>query len=113
MQHPPRNEAERKTTMKKITFYDREDDVETTTLYTGISEIDGGFILRRDYPVTLHDYEYFECDTPHVTEEQLEANEAELAEIQSMIADPSTPWEPLSEEDEEYIRYYLNAWGVN
>lgn len=99
--------------MKKITFYDREDDVETTALYTGISEIDGGFILRRDYPETLYDFESFESTAPDATAEQIEANEAELAEIKQIIADPSTPWEPLSEEDEEYIRYYLNAWGVN
>ena len=99
--------------MKRISYYEKEDDAEAVTLYTGVPYIDGGFILRRDYPVTLHDYEYFECDTPHVTEEQIEANEAELAEIRRIIADPSTPWEPLDEEDEEYIRYYLNAWGVN
>lgn len=99
--------------MKKISYYEKEDDAEAVTLYTGVPYIDGGFILRRDYPVTLHDYEYFECDTPHVTEEQLEANEAELAEIQSMIADPSTPWEPLDEEDEEYIHDFLHECGIN
>ena len=37
---------------------------------------------------------------------------AELAEIRRIIADPSTPWEPLNEEDAEYIRDCLHEWGV-
>ena len=99
--------------MKKISYYEKEDDAEAVTLYTGISEIDGGFILRRDYPETLYDFESFESTAPDATAEQIEANEAELAEIQSMIADPSTPWEPLDEEDEEYIRDFLHECGIN
>lgn len=99
--------------MKKYSFYYREDDTEASTLYTDIPELEGGFILRTDFPETLNDFESFESSTPGVTAEQIEANEAELAEIRRIIADPSTPWEPLNEEDEEYIRDRLHEWGVN
>lgn len=98
--------------MKKYSFYYREDDAEASTLYTDIPELEGGFILRTDFPETLYDFESFES-TPGVTDEQIAANEAELAEIRRIIADPGTPWEPLNEEDAEYIRDCLHEWGVN
>lgn len=84
--------------MKKFNYYYREDDVEASTLYTGIPELEGGFIVRTDFPETLHDFESFESTTPGATDEQL-------------VADPGTPWEPLGEEDEEYIRDCLHEWG--
>lgn len=98
--------------MKKYSFYRREDDAEASTLYTDIPELEGGFILRRDYPETLYDFESFESSTPGATAEQIAENEAELAFILRTIADPSTPWEPLNEEDAEYIRDCLHEWGV-
>ena len=98
--------------MKKYSFYEKEDDAEASTLYTDIPELEGGFILRTDFPETLYDFEGFES-TPGATAEQIETNEAELAEIRRIIADPGTPWEPLDEEDEEYIRDCLHERGVN
>jgi hypothetical protein len=35
-----------------------------------------------------------------------------IAEISRIISDPATPWEALSEEDTEYIRDTLAAWGI-
>ena len=108
---PGCHEDRKETTMKKFNYY-REDDAEASTLYTDIPELEGGFILRTDFPETLYDFESFES-TPGVTDEQIAANEAELAGIRRIIADPGTPWEPLNEEDAEYIRDCLHERGVN
>ncbi len=99
--------------MKKLNFYMHDGDVECDTLYIGVSEeyeFYGDFILRVDDPNTLTDYE--ESIANAVDPKVEEVLEAELAEIRRIIADPSTPWEPLDEEDEEYIHDCMQMWGI-
>ena len=63
-----------------------------------------------DWPITLNDYEDgIGQSTDSKMEETLEA---ELVTIKQIIADPSTCWEPLDEEDEEYIHDTMKAWGL-
>lgn len=74
-------------------------DVEANPLYIGVEEIDGEFLLATNGdPLTLTGLEDADC-------------EAEIEDINRIIADPATPWEECDEEDEEYVRGWLEAWG--
>ena len=84
--------------MKKTYFYN-EDTSERFALYVGIDRVYGGWIKETGGdPITLNDLEEI-------------GSEEEIEAINATIADPSTPWESLTDEDEEYVNDYLVAWG--
>lgn len=73
------------------------------TLYTGISRIYGGWLLTTEGdPTTLNELEDANND----------ATDQEIAEINEILADPSTVWEEVNEEDAEYINGWLDTWGI-
>ena len=73
------------------------------TLYTEISAIYGGWLLTTDGdPTTLNELEDANND----------AADQEIAEINAILADPSTVWEEVNEEDAEYINGWLDTWGI-
>lgn len=73
---------------------------ERFALYTGIESVYGGYLLETNGGATcLNELEDAE-DT------------ALIDQINAVIADPTTPWEPLEEEDTQYIRDTLDAWGI-
>lgn len=73
---------------------------ERFALYTGIESVYGGYLLETNGGATcLNELE--------------DAEDAALIDqINEIIADPATPWEPLEEEDAQYIRDTLDAWGI-
>lgn len=81
------------------------------SLYTGISAIYGGWLADIDGGETLNDLEEELANTDR--EDYRRAAEEEMAFINDLIADPSTPWEPLNARDEEYIAEMLEAWGLS
>lgn len=83
--------------MKKKTYITTE--AERFALYTGITAVYGGWILETGgTPTCLTELEDAHC-------------EDELAQVAAIIADPHTPWEALTDEDEAYIADTLRAWG--
>lgn len=80
------------------------------TLYAGISAIYGGWLADVDGGETLDDLEEELANADR--EDYRRAAEEDIGFINDLIADPSTPWEPLNERDEEYISEMLEAWGI-
>lgn len=78
----------------------RFDGNEQFALYTGIDSVYGGWILTNEGdPWCLNMLE--------------DAGDDEMIQsINELLADPNTPWEPLEEEDTQYIRDTLDAWGI-
>lgn len=78
----------------------RFDGNEQFSLYTGIDSVYGGWILTNEGdPWSLNVLE--------------DANDDEMIRsINELLADPSTPWESLEEEDTQYISDTLDAWGI-
>lgn len=78
----------------------RFDGNEQFSLYTGIDSVYGGWILTNEGdPWCLNMLE--------------DAGDDEMIQsINELLADPSTPWEPLEEEDTQYIGDTLDAWGI-
>lgn len=89
--------------MKKTLF--EKSEAGNCYLYVGIEELYGGWMLETGGdPVTLNDLEDAIHDAPECEEE--------IEEINRVIADPRTYWEPCEEEDIEYIKDWLEAWGI-
>ena len=87
---------------KTLTWTPWNDDKEYN-LYSGIDAVYGGWLLETEgEPLTLNDLEDANDD------EGLEL----IAKINEIIADPNTSWEPLTEEDEEYVSGILEAWRL-
>lgn len=78
----------------------RYDGSEAYALYVGIDAVYGGWILETGGDPTC------------LNELEQAAAEAEITAINEIIADPTTPWEDLSEEDLEYIQDTLESWGI-
>ena len=96
--------------MKKTYFYN-ENTSEWLALYVGIDRVYGGWIEETGGdPITLNDLEDALSQAPD--EDTEDAIQKELAFVNATLADPSTPWEPLEPEDEEYIHDTLVAWGI-
>lgn len=73
---------------------------ERFALYNNISSVYDGYILETNGGATcLNELEDAEASSL-------------IAKIDAIMADPSTPWEVLSDEDEAYIADTLNAWGL-
>ena len=94
--------------MKKTTIQLNDSSVITSRfdgkdqfyLYAGVDAIYGGWLLETS-------------GTPTCLNELEDAgDEAMIATIHSILEDPSTDWEVLSDEDEAYIADTLNAWGL-
>lgn len=82
---------------------DRFDGNQKFTLYVGIEQIEGNWLLETNgYPITIVDLE----------EDLDEECEAKIESIQHIISDPTTPWEPCDEEDEAYVSEWLSIWGI-
>lgn len=76
------------------------DGNEQFALYADVESVDGGWLLETSGSLTcLNELEDAECDSM-------------IRSINEIIADSATPWEALSEEDTEYIRDTLSAWGI-
>lgn len=85
--------------MKK-TYITNENTSESSALFIGLDTIYGGWLLETNgNPTCLNELEDADCET-------------EIASINEIIADPATPWEPLTPEDKEYIRLTLESWGM-
>ena len=83
--------------MKKKTYITTE--AGRFALYTGITAVYGGWILETGgTPACLNGLEDAHC-------------EDKFAQVAAIIADPRTPWEALTDEDEAYIADTLRAWG--
>lgn len=83
--------------MKKTYFTINE---ERFALYTGIESVYGGYILETNGgPTCLNELEDAEDTTL-------------IDQINAVTSDPSTPWEPLEEENTQYISDTLDAWGI-
>ena len=81
--------------MKKITLCN---EIEKETLYVGIDAIHGGWLLTTGGdPTCLNELEDCQADD-------------EIERINAIIGDPSTPWEPCDQEDEAYIREWLEIF---
>lgn len=88
--------------MKKALFSINENSGERYYLYTGISELYGGWMLETGgNPDTLEALE--ECGG---------ACAGLIAKINAAISDSRTEWEPLASDDMAYIAGYLEAWGI-
>lgn len=86
--------------MKKALFSIGKTSGERFYLYTGIDELYGGWMLETGgNPDTLAALE--DCGGDEL-----------IAEINAAISSPKTEWEPLTEDDSEYIAGYLEAWGI-
>lgn len=73
------------------------------TLYTGIDRIYGGWLLTTGGdPTTLNELE---------NAQNADADQ-EIAEINAIISDPSTPWEECDAKDTAYILEWINIWGI-
>lgn len=73
---------------------------ERFALYNGIASVYGGYILETNGGATcLNELEDVE-------------DAALIDQIATVIADPTTPWESLEEEDTQYIRDTLGIWGI-
>lgn len=73
---------------------------ERFALYTGIESVYGGYILETNGgPTCLNELEDAEDTTL-------------IDQINAVTSDPSTPWEPLEEENTQYISDTLDAWGI-
>ncbi len=82
--------------MKKTTIYG---EIENTTLYFGIPELYGEFLLTT-------------CGDPTCLNELEDANDEDtICIVNDLLNDPSTTWEPCTEEDEEYVNDRLRIWG--
>lgn len=78
----------------------RHDGSEQFALYADVDAVYGGWIAETSgEPMCLNELEDAGCD-------------GVIAEISSIIADPATPWEALNDEDTEFIRDTLGAWGI-
>lgn len=81
-------------------FISRHDGNEQFALYADVDAVYGGWLAETSgEPMCLNALEDAGCD-------------GVIAEISRIISDPATPWEALSEEDTEYIRDTLAAWGI-
>lgn len=79
----------------------RNDGTEAYTLYSGIDEIYGGWMVSTSGdPCTLNDLE--EADN----------TEREIKQILEILADDSTPWESTNAEDAAYVHEWLRIWGL-
>lgn len=86
--------------MKKTTIYG--ENSLPYTLYADVDAVYGGWMLTTEgEPITLN-----------ALEDEGDSGEQEIAEVNAILDDPSTAWEPLEAEDEEYIRDVLEAWGI-
>lgn len=81
-------------------FLSRFDGNEEFALYTDIDSVDGGWLLETSGSLTC------------LNELEDAGSEEMINAISEIVADPATPWDELSEEDEEAIRETLTAWGI-
>lgn len=81
-------------------FLSRFDGNEQFALYADIDSVDGGWLLETSGSLTC------------LNELEDAGSEAMINAISKIVADPATPWEDLSEEDEEAIRDTLTVWGI-
>lgn len=81
-------------------FLSRFDGNEQFALYADIDSVDGGWLLETSGSLTC------------LNELEDAGSEEMINAISAIVADPATPWEDLSEEDEEAIRDTLTAWGI-
>lgn len=85
--------------MKKTAIYT---DPERFWLYYNIDSVSGGYILETGGdPTCLGELE----------DAQNDEADALIESISEIINDPRTPWEPCTEEDEEYVNDWLRIWG--
>ena len=85
--------------MKKTYIYNGE----RQTLYVGIPEIYGEFILTTSGdPTCLNELEDSNNDTC----------DAMIAGIRETINDPETSWERCNDKDKEYVSEWLKIWGI-
>ena len=83
--------------MKKTIIYGES---ENNTLYFGIPEVYGEFILTTGGdPTCLNELE--DADA-----------EETICAISDLLNDPATPWEDCTDEDIEYVAEWLNVWGI-
>lgn len=78
----------------------RFNGVESESLYIGIDELEGGFMLDTgNEPTTLvalENADAFEC----------------IEQIKAIINDESTPWEAVNEDGINHIKEWLEIWGI-
>ena len=75
-------------------------EIENNTLYFGIPEVDGEFILTTSGdPTCLNELEDANADET-------------ICAINDLLNDPATPWEDCTTEDAEYVAEWLNVWGI-
>ena len=80
---------------------DNGDSIERYALYVGLSNVYGGYILETaGDPTCLNELEDNGCET-------------EIAALDQIINDPTTPWQELTEDDLSYIADTLTAWGID
>ena len=83
--------------MKKTIIYG---EIENNTLYFGIPEVDGEFILTTSGdPTCLNELEDANADET-------------ICAINDLLNDPATPWEDCTAEDAEYVAEWLNVLGI-
>ena len=83
--------------MKKTIIYG---EIENNTLYFGIPEVDGEFILTTSGdPTCLNELEDANADET-------------ICAINDLLNDPATPLEDCTAEDAEYVAEWLNVWGI-
>lgn len=84
----------------------RNDGSEAYALYVGIDAVYGGWIMETGGdPTCLNELE-------EAVSNGINTAEAEINAINEIIANPSTSWESLNFEDQEYIRFTLKSWGL-
>lgn len=80
---------------------DNGDGSERYVLYIGLDNVYGGYILETaGDPTGLNELEDNGCET-------------EIAALDQIINDPTTPWQELTEDDLSYIADTLTAWGID
>lgn len=80
---------------------DNGDGIERYVLYIGLDNVYGGYILESaGDPTGLNELEDNGCET-------------EIAALDQIINDPTTPWQELTEDDLSYIADTLTAWGID
>ena len=96
--------------MKKtnISYKNTDDLYIGDVLYVGIDAVGGGWICTTDGDPFAEDSWIDGCNDNGCPEAATRGIEI----ITSVISDPSTIWEPLTEDDEEYISETLESWGI-
>lgn len=83
-------------------------DGQRFALYSGIPELDGGWMMETNgYPVD----ETALTDVYDVMDDSADFRAAQLSNIRDILNDPAAPWVSVDAEDIAFISGWLKEWG--